>query len=159
MRITNSFFGATNTAYHQVFYSVPARDVTRVGYAIAEFDAARSAVKGAFQQANWDGYGALPIGDDTRGNAIGALNQIENLTCAPEVTPNPNGTLSFEWESAKGFGLLEIGRTRYSFYLQPYRGTPLMATGEADDINPAVGLLVDALLYPKPSHSVTSPIR
>jgi hypothetical protein len=138
---------------------MPTKGVTRAGYAFAEFEAARFAIRQAFAQQNWDGYGALPIGDETKKNALGALNHLETLTCAPEITSNPNGTLSFEWESNRGFGQLEIGRTRYSFYVQPQSGSPLLNSGDASEVSSAVGLLVDALLYPKPSYSVTAPIR
>jgi hypothetical protein len=155
LRITNSFFGAAGPSTGQVFFSVPNNGYVHVGYTVAEFDAARSAVKNAFNYAGWDGEGALPVGDETRVNAIGALNHFENLTSAPEVTPNPNGTLSLEWETHQGFGLLEIGRTRFSLYLQPSNGTPVMTSGGVDDISPALGRFVDVVLYPKPSHSLT----
>jgi hypothetical protein len=134
---------------------MPTKNTTRAGYAFADFETARLAIKNAFTQVNWDGYGAIAIGNETKSNALEALNRLENLTCAPEVTPNPNGTLSFEWETSQGFGLLEIGRTRYSYYLRPHCGSPILSAGDADEINPAVGLLVDALLYPKPSNPIT----
>jgi hypothetical protein len=160
VRITNSFFNAALPVVRcETVFMMPTTGVTRVGYAFAEFEAARSAIKQAFAQGNWDGYGALAIGDETKKNALGALKHLETLTCAPEITSNPNGTLSFEWESNRGFGQLEIGRTRYSFYVQPHNGPSLLGSGDASEVNSTVGLLVDALLYPKPSHPVTSPIR
>jgi hypothetical protein len=133
--------------------------VTRAGYSFAEFQAARCAIRQAFAEWNWDGYGALPVGDETKKNALGALNHLETLTHSPEITSNSNGTLSFEWETSRGFGQLEIGRTRYSFYVQPHNGSPFLDSGEASEINSAVGLLVDALLYPKPSDPVTVSTR
>lgn len=159
MRITNTFFNAVGTARCETIYLLPATNVTRAGYAFAEFEAARCAIRKAFAQPDWDGYGALPIGDATKMNALGALNHIEALTVAPEITSNPNGTLSFEWETNQGFGQLEIGRTRYSFYVQPRSGSPFLDSGDANDINPAVGLLVDGLLFPKLSRPVTLSTR
>lgn len=156
MRITNSFFNAAGTPMHcNTVYAMPTANVTRAGYAFAEFEAARLAIGNAFAVPNWDGYGALPVGDMAKKNALTALEHLESLTCAPEITSNPNGTLSFEWETHRGFGQLEIGRTRYSFYVQPQNGSPFLTTGETSELNPAVGILVDALLYPKPSLPVT----
>jgi len=162
VRITNSFFNAavpTVPTRCEIVYMMPTKGVTRAGYAFAEFEAARSAIKKAFAQANWDGYGAVPIGDETKKNALGALNYLETQTCAPEITANPNGTLSFEWETSQGFGQLEIGRTRYSFYVQPQKGSPFLGNGDANDVRQEVGLLLDAILFPKPSHPVTAPTR
>jgi len=159
LRITNSFFNATVPARCETVFMMPTKGVTRAGYAFAEFEAARSTIRQAFAHGNWDGYGALPIADETKKNALGALNHLEILTCAPEITSNPNGTLSFEWESNRGFGQLEIGRTRYSFYVQPHNGVSVLDSGDASEVNSAIGLLVDALLYPKPSHPVTAPLR
>ena len=64
MRITKTFFNAAVPTRCDIVYMMPTQGVTRLGYAFAEFAAARSAVAKAFTQANWDGYGALPIGDD-----------------------------------------------------------------------------------------------
>lgn len=159
MKITNSFFNAAVPVRCETVFMMPTKGVTRAGYAFAEFEAARCAIRQAFAQRNWDGYGALPIGDETKKNALGALNHLETSTRSPEITSNPNGTLSFEWETNRGFGQLEIGRTRYSFYVQPHNGSPFLDSGDASEVNSAVGLLVDALLYPKPSHPVTLSTR
>jgi hypothetical protein len=158
VRITNSFFNAKAPSVHFV-YMMPAEGTTRLGYAFAEFEAARRAITQAFSQANWDGYGALPVREETKKNALSMLNHLETLTCAPEVTANPNGTLSFEWETNQGCGQLEIGRTRYSFCVQPHHGSPMLNSGDASEINPGVALLVDALLYPKPSRPVSTSAR
>jgi hypothetical protein len=64
---------------------------------------------------NWDGYGALHISAETIHNARRALNVLAHAPL-PEITPNPNGTISFEWETESSEAHLEIGKTRYSFY-------------------------------------------
>jgi len=157
MRITNSFFNLEVPTHH--VYMMPAKCAPGVGYAFAEFEAARQAIRHAFAEANWDGYGALPIREETKDNALAVLSQIAVSTCAPEVSPNPNGTLSFEWETDRGFGQLEIGRTRYSFCLKPYRGSPTVDSGDATEMDPSVGVLVDALLFPKPSRPLSATFR
>lgn len=154
MKITNSFFNDAVPAHFQTTYIMPLRSVTRVGYAFAEFESARSAIRRAFSQPNWDGYGALPIGEETKKNAHGVLSILENSTCAPEIVPNPNGTLSFEWETAHGFGQLEIGRTRCSFYVKRHGGRAITYEGSAGEVGGALGAYVDVLLYPKPSQAL-----
>ena len=142
-----------------VVHVLPAKTSLRVGYAFAEYEAARQAIRHAFAQADWDGYGASPIGEDTKENALGLLNYLETATHAPEVTLNPNGTLSFEWDTNQGCGQLEIGRTRYSFYVKPRGGSPYVDEGEVTEVKPTVGWLLDAVLYPKPSSPVSARVR
>jgi hypothetical protein len=81
-------------------------------------------------EANWDGYGALPISVDVERNARKLWNVLHSN---PE--PTPNGTLSFESES----GTIEIGKTRISGYfgddthrifLDGTLGVAPVATGE-----------------------------
>ena len=84
--------------------------------------------------AGWDGYGALPISRTTKYNSLAALRSILGSAKAPDITPNPNGTLSFEWETAQGVGHLEIGQTRLSFYIQPNHGDPIFLDASSDDL-------------------------
>ena len=153
------FFSGIFPSCPAIVQMMPTKGFVRVGYAFAEYEAARHAIKQAFAQGNWDGYGALPIGEETKNNALGVLNYLETATNAPEVTLNPNGTLSFEWDTSQGCGQLEIGRTRYSFYVQPKGGLPYIDEGEVGEVKPLVGWLVDAVLYPKPSSPVTARAR
>lgn len=61
---------------------------------------------------NWDGYGAVPIHHLTAVNADKLLSALRSLGVDPDVTPNPNGTISFEWEWKSGIAHVEIGKTR-----------------------------------------------
>jgi hypothetical protein len=109
-------------------------------------------------QADWDGYGALPINAATKYNSITSLRGILIYVPAPEITPNPNGTLSFEWETKRGSAHLEIGQTRLSFYIKPKIGEPAFLDASADDIllnSINVGILVSANLFPL-QHGTTS---
>ena len=124
----------------------------------AEYFTARQAVEQmAFAEDNWDGYGAVPINLYTQMNAKLALGQLEAGVAAPQVTPNGSGTYSFEWETDHGAAHLEIGRTRYSFYVKPVFGTPHFARGCVNQIDARLGLLVDEALFPKPSSTVSQP--
>jgi hypothetical protein len=121
------------------------------GSRLADFAASRETVNQAsLRQPNWDGDGALPISAETNRNALAALRILEAVVPAPEITPNPNGTLSFEWETDAGVGYLEIGRTRYSFYLKPVAGPAILHDGSTENVSSTLGLLVDDLLYEKP---------
>lgn len=97
---------------------------------------------------NWDGYGAIRIGPETTRNAKSALNKLHRFAPIPDITPNPNGTISLEWESAEGFGHLEIGRTKFSFYIKPRSGQPVLADGYADQIDADIGRWVSDMLFP-----------
>jgi len=68
----------------------------------------------------WDGYGALSPSEEVIKNAVSILGDIhpdDDL----EITPNTNGTISFEWldpESQTTRIHLEIGQTRASMYIK-----------------------------------------
>jgi hypothetical protein len=122
----------------------------------AEYFAARDAVEQmAFAEDNWDGYGAISIDFQTKVNAKVALMQLEAGVPAPQVTPNSNGTFSFEWETGQGAAHLEIGRTRYSFYVKPVIGVPYLSRGHVNQINATIGMRVGEVLFPKPSSTLT----
>lgn len=70
-------------------------------------------------QANWDGYGGLPIHSDTAVNAKAALEVFQLANITPEITPNSNGTISFEWASSKGRAHVEVGKIRFVGILRP----------------------------------------
>lgn len=118
----------------------------------SETESARKSVDElSYAEPNWDGYGALPISGEAKRNAITALSVLANTTPPPTVIPNPNGTLSFEWETGSGIGHLEIGKTRYSFYVKPSSGRAILADGDADKIMGFLGAVVGGVLYPKPA--------
>lgn len=98
---------------------------------------------------NWDGYGALPINAATKYNALSVLPGLLAVGHAAEITPNPNGTLSFEWETADGCAHLEIGQSRLSFYITSERENPLFLDCDARDLvvaSTVIGVLVSSLL-------------
>lgn len=123
-----------------------------IGSRLADFGAARVAIEQvAFTAPNWDGDGALPISREVKANALAALAILETTAVpAPEITPNPNGTLTFEWETDEGVGQLEIGKTRYSFYVRANSAPAILSGGNTDHhIDRVFGMLVDGLIYRK----------
>ena len=97
---------------------------------------------------NWDGYGAAPMHPDTARNAHRALSALLLTVPVPEITPNSNGTVSFEWQSRLGHANLEIGLTRFSFFLQLLAGPTIPVGGAAPAVPDLLGSVISALLFP-----------
>jgi hypothetical protein len=109
-------------------------------------------------EENWDGYGGIPIKESTKLHSLAALRGILLAAPNPEITPNPNGTLSFEWETQRGVAHLEIGQTKMSFYLKPRVGDAIFIDANASDMllnSIKIGILVSAHLFPL-QHGTTS---
>jgi hypothetical protein len=163
----NSYFPftATGVFFDRVQAQIPAlvywMPVGFPGAMHAEYPVARETIEQvAFKEPNWDGYGALPISVEAKRNAIGAIESILAVAPTPEISPNPNGTLSFEWGTGEGTAHMEIGRTRYSFYVSPRVGVPILYEGSVDEVNRIHGSLVASLLFPPTNSAGTmTPIR
>ncbi len=102
----------------------------------------------ALLEENWDGYGALPIDGETISNCKAAVVHSLRNAPAPDVAPNSNGTVSFEWSSANGYAHLEIGKTRFSFFVEPVVGDTILLEGEASKVPIEVGRLIAAIVHP-----------
>jgi hypothetical protein len=105
---------------------------------------------------DWDGYGAAPIHADTARNAHRALTILLLSLPLPEITPNSNGTVSFEWQSTFGHANLEIGLTRYSFFVKLARGPTIPFDGAAASMPGAIGSVIAALLFPVTGAQLTA---
>ena len=77
---------------------------------------------------DWDGYGASSVGSEAVDTALNFSEISFPTTSLPEIFANPNGTITFEWESSLGLANLEIGKTRYSFYIDK-KGLFIPASG------------------------------
>ena|SRR5216684_5762 len=98
--------------------------------------------------ANWDGYGALRIQEQTKRNALAAVELMLLWAPVPDIVPNPNGTISMEWETDSGIGHFEIGQSMYSFYIERQDGDPILSDGSAGDVVPQLGLVISSVLFP-----------
>jgi hypothetical protein len=124
---------------------------------VFELEAAKHNIKEFAQlPENWDGYGALPIQQGTMCNALAAADQLLGSAPIPDIAPNPNGTISMEWESGSGTAFFEIGQTKYSFFIDLEGGTPIYADGAADAVLPYLGLLIKETLFSAPIDVTTS---
>ena len=111
-------------------------------------DSTRKISELASMDENWDGYGALRISPETTSNTLSCLDNLLRVAPVPDITPNPNGTISLEWETERGVAHLEIGKTRFSFYLKLRSGKPILADGLAKHIPEYVGGIVSSFLFP-----------
>jgi len=69
---------------------------------------------------SWDGFSAKPLGIKCATNALKILDSLgENeLSKISDFYPNPNGTISFEWENLNEEIIsLEIGKDTFSYYV------------------------------------------
>jgi hypothetical protein len=82
----------------------------------------------------WDGYDALQIPTECIDMAKGLLRLLPSGLASPEVVPNPNGTISLEWENEKGRAHLEVGSLRYSFYVKPLYSQTVPICGENEHL-------------------------
>lgn len=99
--------------------------------------------------ADWDGYGALPVAEQ-------ALHEAEQLAMAtslitreigvPEVSPNSNGTVSFEWETPRGDAYAEVGNTEASAFVRGRLTPTYYLSGSPTDLSLTLPTMLRALL-------------
>ncbi|MGE8361880.1 hypothetical protein [Pseudomonas sp.] len=107
---------------------------------------------------NWDGYGAIPVNPQTVENSKSAANLLFAELPVADIFPNPNGTITFEWDTDKGIANLEIGESRYSFYIETKDGDFYPLSGEARNITRLIPLAIAATIFEEsePAQTVTN---
>ena len=84
---------------------------------------------------DWDGYGSVAIDSIVVNNSIRIIDILQAnkwIRYVPDVSPVASGTISLSWEYNDIEAYLEIGRTRYSGYIQNDNQAPIMIEGELD---------------------------
>ncbi len=106
-------------------------------------------------EENWDGYAGASVHADTASNAKLALRTFLSHDLFPDLVPNSNGTVSFEWTSVRGEAVIEIGKTRYVGVIRPKGAADYPIAGEAGaadefkaDVT-AIAALIVAALFPR----------
>lgn len=69
---------------------------------------------------SWDGYGALPLGVKCAKNTITLIDSFDALILnkLSDMHPNPNGTITLEWENINSeIVSLEIGKETFTYYV------------------------------------------
>lgn len=97
---------------------------------------------------NWDGEGAIEIAPKAIELASALLRSLPDVFSTPDVSPNPNGTLSLYWALPHGSAELEIGRTRHSWVLLNQDGCATQTCSgdnRAFEHDPAIQDLIRAL--------------
>lgn len=103
---------------------------------------------------DWDGYGAEKINAATVVYAKRVLELLPHSLSNPDITPNSNGTISFEWETSEAKAHLELGKTKFSVYVKPAFGRPFFAEGKSGYFDIDIARKMDALLFIGNSYSV-----
>lgn len=115
-------------------------------------------------EEGWDGYGAFPIHSQTKKNALDFLNfyasnaiKVEGSLLFPELTPNTNGTINFEWENHGKLANLDIGKTQISFFITQPNHNPIIYDGNAADPSSyeKVFTLILDVFFPRANYSNT----
>jgi hypothetical protein len=110
---------------------------------------------------NWDGYGGAPSSKQTQINAKIALIAFQSSNVSPDLTLNPNGTISFEWSSSKGDAHLEMGKSRYVGVIRPQSYRKILLSGIIEHQNyfdsemKEIAELIAASLFPSPTYATT----
>lgn len=81
-------------------------------------DALKSLPSLANLPVNWDGYGAEPITPECVAHVRVILATLPEYAPSPEMFPNPNGTITLEWETDKGIASVEVGNTHISSFIE-----------------------------------------
>ncbi len=110
---------------------------------------------------NWDGYGASAFASETIKSARQFINVLYSIP-QPFIMPHPAGTITLEWDSSFGEACLEIGRTRYSFYLKPRAGKAILRDGISSellkDANSLINIVRGFLFQPQAQSAPTTRI-
>ena len=70
-------------------------------------------------RSDWDGYGAIRPLTECLSHALDFLSDEQlNVEYLTDIYPNPNGTISLEWEQGDNEIGLELGNREFSYYVQ-----------------------------------------
>lgn len=97
----------------------------------------------------WDGHDARAIPEETCVQVITFLAQHipdwRDILPIPDISAEPVGTISLEWENDRGYAHLEIGQKRFSFHVIPTSGDKIFLDGLVN--NGEIGLAVLDVVY------------
>lgn len=118
-------------------------------------------------EEGWDGCGAYPISASAIESTATFLRNLPEGLALPDISPNPNGTISLHWAARKHVIELEIGRTQFAWAaLSLSDALPTFCSGQNRVLsNPSAILDVAALVAPQedlsliPLGMTMSPIR
>lgn len=86
-------------------------------------------------EAGWDGEDAKKLDRVVINNALIWLEIILADTPPPDIFPNENGTISFEWVTELATAHIEIGKTKYIFFINGPESTLSTQNGLAVSVS------------------------
>ncbi len=104
---------------------------------------------------NWDGFGSASIAGDIFQTASMFVSTLPLHIPTPEVSANPHGTISMEWENDLGRAHLEIGTSKYSLYFRRSQGPAIYRDGFINEIDQSRKRLLGAMYTVAPSQDFT----
>jgi len=59
-------------------------------------------IKKSCREERWDGYDSSPVEEQTISAALLLINSLPSDIIEPEITPEPSGAISFDWQTEDG---------------------------------------------------------
>lgn len=117
IEITNDYNKTVNQSFANYIieinnFSVPSKSKSSIIKNILGFKSLEN---------SWDGYGAVPLEIESASNTIDLIDLIgEKTFCSvKDYFPNPNGTISLEWENNQNeIVSVEIGNKTMSYFVE-----------------------------------------
>lgn len=102
----------------------------------------------SYLENDWDGYGGEAIGSEVINASKQYFAMLVDKLPAPDIQPNSNGTISFEWDAPRGIAQLEIGSSKLSLYIKTHIGEPIFVSASSSlQIVADIGLLIHSTLF------------
>jgi len=88
----------------------------------------------------WNGAGSLAPSWQALSASIALLSRMQGTVGQVELTPNESGTISFEWETQRGYAHIEVGRIKYALTIEPDIGGAVFENGQLREFEPGRAL-------------------
>lgn len=95
-------------------------EITNVGIDVSKYSLIGKIISFKSLENSWDGFGAIPLGVKCATNAIKLLDNFNPnmLSKISDIFPNPNGTITIEWENnISEIISLEVGQETFTYYV------------------------------------------
>ena len=104
----------------------------------AEANQSLSRIERECSDENWDGFDAAPISVRAISNARKMLESIPPYLAVPEVSPQPDGFINFEWYVSNSFIFeISIGAKPIIFYAGNFQGNKISGREKMSSSLPA----------------------
>ncbi len=105
-------------------------------------------------QDDWDSFGANSISANCIANTKKIIRALPSTVILPEIYPNPNGTITLDWEANEQTLSIEIGDTHFSSYwVKSSDAEPVYESEELAKKMPRLLYTTLNSMYPNPAIS------